>query len=81
MNNCPKVASNQSRALPTTDQQRPLTSTPRGKLPAPGASQQTRNFKKPQAEGQVYWIEAGEEESEDPPCSSVSYVCCKYPTK
>ena len=61
MNNCLKTAWNQSKMPSTAYQPRPQTSAPRGRPPAPGASQQTRNFKKPQAGGQVYCIETGEE--------------------
>jgi len=82
MNNCPKAAWNQSRTLPTADQQRPPTSAPEGRPLAPGVSQQPRNFKKRQARGQVYCIEAGEEESEYPHVVvSGTFVVNTLPTK
>jgi len=66
MNNFPKAAWNQNRTPPSANQPRPPIRTPRGRPPAPRTGQQTRNFKKPQARGQVYCLEAEEEESGDP---------------
>jgi len=51
---------------PSTAPPRPPAPPTRGRPPAPGPTQRTRNSNKPQAGGRVYCLEAEEDRDEDP---------------
>jgi len=70
---CPKHAGKQDRAPFPTGLPRPLATLPRppipptrGRPPAPGTAQHTRNNNKPQAGGRIFCLEVEEEGDEDP---------------
>jgi len=63
---CPKMAWNQTRAIPSAEQSRPPVAVPRGRPPMPRGRPQAGNPRKPQAGGRVYCLEAEEEGDGDP---------------
>jgi len=63
-NNYPKAAWNQERTMPGTGSRNLPVQAPHGRPPISGPA--NKNFRKPQAEGRVYHIEAEEDVNEDP---------------
>ena len=79
-NDCPKAAWNQNRA-PPPEQPRLQISAPRRTPLAPSARQQARDFRKPQAGGRVYYLEAEEEGNRDPHAVAGTFIVNTLPTK
>jgi len=64
VNNCLKAAWNQEKTVPETRPRNPPTQARRRRPPVSGPP--NKNFKKPQAGGRVYCIEAEDDVTEDP---------------